>query len=353
MIVPNNKIQYKTDYDNYSDYKAIMISTDRMIFNERSAVRKRMIEYSKSYKELHIIIFSKKTLKNPSEIKISDNCYVYSTDSITRFSYINNAFKIGKKILKSFDINEKVLITCQDPFETGLAGRKIASLRQNTHLLLQIHTDLFSPYFTKHSILNRIRLSIARNTLRDAQTVRVVSRKIADSLVLRGIPADDIVLKPIEIANYSNDLNPSFNLRDKYKEFKKIILIVSRLESEKNIDMAIRAFSIVNKTSKDTALVIVGSGSKMNSLKKMSRKFGLENCVKFEGWQNDTFSYYKVADIVLVTSWYEGYGMVLKEAAQLGKKIISTDVGIAQDIGAEIVDWNEKDISRALLNNLN
>ena len=51
---------YKTEYKDYKDYTAIMISTDRMIFHEKSSVRARMIEYAKSYKELHIIIFSKK-----------------------------------------------------------------------------------------------------------------------------------------------------------------------------------------------------------------------------------------------------------------------------------------------------
>ena len=38
-----------------------MISTDRKIFEEGSAVRVRQIEYAKEYEEVHIIVFAKKS----------------------------------------------------------------------------------------------------------------------------------------------------------------------------------------------------------------------------------------------------------------------------------------------------
>ena len=40
-----------------------MISTDRKIFEEGSAVRARMIEYGKLFDELHIVVFTKRNLK--------------------------------------------------------------------------------------------------------------------------------------------------------------------------------------------------------------------------------------------------------------------------------------------------
>lgn len=61
----------------------------------------------------------------------------------------------------------------------------------------------------------------------------------------------------------------------------------------------------------------------------------------FEGFQSDLIPYYKGCDIFLVTSWYEGYGMVFKEAQAAGCRIVSTDVGIAREVGAEIVGWEE------------
>ncbi len=55
--------------------------------------------------------------------------------------------------------------------------------------------------------------------------------------------------------------------------------------------------------------------------------------VFFEG-QKDASAYYGIADLVLVTSKYEGYGLVIAEALASGKPVLSTDVGAARELGA-------------------
>ncbi len=341
---------YRSEYKDYLNYIAIMISTDRGILNEKSAVRIRMIEQSKLYKELHIIIFSKENL---DLIEISDNCDVYSTNSFSRINYIFDAYKIGKNILKDIDKNEKILITCQDPFEIGIVGVFLNKIRKGSELLLQIHTDLFSTYFTKHSILNRIRVFISKYTLSHASIIRVVSNKIADGLVMAGYNKDKIIVKPIEINLDLFYSSPSFNLKEKYPNFNKIILMVSRLESEKNIENAIKAFAILNRENKDIGMIIVGSGKEMSKLKKLAYKLNLSDFIVFTGWQTDLISYYKGVDILLVTSWYEGYGLVFKEALAVNCPIVSTDVGIARESGALIVGWKSEEIAEGLKIKLN
>ena len=318
---------YNSEYKDYSKYIAIMISTDRSIFNEKSAVRARMIEYSKLYKELHIIIFSTKKYEL---IEISENCNVYSTNSLSRFLYTFNAYKIGKGIMREIDNSDNVLITCQDPFETGFVGKRLIKLNKKAELLLQIHTDLFSPYFIKYSFLNKIRLYISKITLPYANTIRVVSNKIVNT---------DIIKNSI----------PAFNLHEKFSKFNKIILMVSRLEFEKNIEMALKAMKIVLQQFPDSGLIIVGSGGEMYNLKKLAYNLKIEASIVFVGWQTDLIPYYKGCDVFLMTSWYEGYGMVLKEAQSAGCRIVSTDVGIAGEIGAKIVDWDEGDIARGVI----
>jgi glycosyltransferase involved in cell wall biosynthesis len=72
--------------------------------------------------------------------------------------------------------------------------------------------------------------------------------------------------------------------------------------------------------------------------------------VVFESWasQSTLFSYYKTCDAFLVTSLFEGYGMVLVEASAAGAKIVSTDVGVAKEVGAQIVEWNEKSVAEGI-----
>lgn len=346
----NIKYNFKTDYDDYHNYVAIMISTDRQIFNDRSAVRNRMIEQAKKYKELHIIIFSTKIF---SSEKISENCTIYSTNSFSRMSYVSSAYKIANKIVKKTNKSVPLLVTCQDPFETSLVGKKVANLRNNSILLLQIHTDLFSPFFAKYSILNRIRLFISKFTLPHADRIRVVSYKMANDLLGRGYGSDKIIVKPIEVdVNHIKTSTPSFALKEKFPQFKKIVLMVCRLEKEKNVGLALNAWKMVIEKKSDAGLVIVGSGRELSNLKKLAYRLKIQDSVIFEGWQTDLVSYYKGSDLFLNTSLYEGYGMVFKEAEAAGCKIVSTDVGIAGEVGAIIVDWDASSVAEKIKENL-
>jgi glycosyltransferase involved in cell wall biosynthesis len=346
--------KYKSEYKDYSNSVAIMVSTDRLIFLEKSQVRARMVEYAKLYKELHIIVFSTKRIE---PITISAGCKIYSTNSLIRLNYVKDACSLGKIILNGISKEMSLLVTCQDPFETALAGKYISNLRKDSELMIQIHTELFSPYFIskniglQNSFLNRIRLCISNFTLPHAQVIRVVSRKIADSLVERGFPDSKIIIKPIEINTiYAKSPVTIFDLRKKFPQYSKIILVVSRLENEKNISMAVEAMKYIYEKNNTYGMVVVGSGSCMDSLKKQAYSVNEGKSIVFEGWQTDLSPYYAGADVLLVTSWYEGYGMVFKEAQALGLKIVSTDVGIAREVNATIVDWRAKDIADKIIN---
>ncbi len=347
---------YSSEYKDYSGYTAVMISTDRSIFLENSPARARMIEHAKSYKELHIVIFS---LKRFESVSISDRCTVYSTNSLSKLHYVSAACKKGKKILKKIDKAAQVIFICQDPFETGLVGKSLAHRRRNSELMLQLHTDLYSPYFTnlkigfKNAFLNVIRLQLSKRALPQADVVRVVSKKIADSLVEKGIDASKIIVRPIEVnTEVIRTASPSFNLHEKFPQFKKIIVMASRVEAEKNIGMTLDAMKIVLARIPDAGLIVIGSGSKLSSLKKHAYRLKIEASTAFLGWQTDLIPYYKGCDLFLVTSWYEGYGMTLKEAQIAGCKIVSTDVGIAREIGAEIAGWSAESIAESILKKL-
>ncbi|MEK7464055.1 MAG: glycosyltransferase [Patescibacteria group bacterium] len=344
---------FKSEYKDYSKHVAVMISTDRSIFLEKSPAWARMLEHSKLYKELHIIVFS---LKRFQKQQLSEKCFLYSTDSFSKLGYVTGAFRVGKKILKKIDKQAPVLISCQDPFETGLAGKCLTHWRKDSELLLQIHTDLFSPYFTdnriglKNAVLNRIRVMLSKRTLPQADVVRVVSQKIAESLVEKGINAEKILIKPIDVNLTAFQQNaPAFNLHEKYPQFKKILLMVSRLETEKNIPMALEAVKIAQAQIPGLGVVIVGSGSWLPQLKKLAYSLKIEASVAFVGWQTDLVPYYKGCDVFLLTSWFEGYGMVLKEAQTAGCRIISTDVGIVRDVGAHIAEHTAQSISEKIV----
>jgi len=130
--------------------KVISIGTDRKLFEENSGVRRRAIEYGKFFNELHLIVFTPNNDKFKPQ-KISDGVFLYPTKSKIRIFFIFDFIKIIRKILKSSRKNN-VVLTCQDPFETGIVGTLI-KLFFNIPLHIQVHTDFSHKYFRQSSLL--------------------------------------------------------------------------------------------------------------------------------------------------------------------------------------------------------
>ncbi len=318
----------------------LSISSDRKLFEYGSAVRSRLLEYGRLAEELHIIVFAKRSHGFKMET-FPPNIFAYPTNSANRWMYIFDALRISKRIHTKYQIsNTDWVVTTQDSFESGLVGYFIARAL-GARLHLQIHTDFMSPYFARESFLNRVRVHIAKFLLPRANAVRVVSERIKRSLepiflashfrlstfdfrlaLVRVLP----IFVGITVTHTSRDLKKN------YPQFEKHILMASRLSPEKNIPLAIKAMKEVVEKYPKVGLIITGSGVEEARLKKLVKDLGLSKNVVFEGWQDDLASYYKTADLFLLTSNYEGYGMTIVEALSSGCPVVMTDVGCAGDV---------------------
>ncbi len=322
--------------------KVISISLDRKLFDEKSATRQRTLEYGKLADELHVIVFNVSsrdgfigTEAGVDYFKISDNVYVYPTNSKSRWFYVFDALRIAKEIIKNRWQNDtkNCIITSQDPFESGWIALRIKK-KFKLRLLVQIHTDIFSPFFKKESVLNQIRFWMAKSVVFGADSIRVVSRRVKRALNESwAVPKEKIYVLPIYVdAEKIRQTPVSVNLHEKYPQFNFICLMASRWTKEKNIPLAINAFKKVLKEYPGAGLVIVGKGPEEKKILRKIRWFGLTKNIVMEGWSDDLISYYKSADLFLLTSNYEGYGMSVVEAMAAGCPVIMTGVGLAGDL---------------------
>lgn len=313
-----------------------MISTDTKIFEQGSSVRNRMVEYGSLFDELHIVVFTKKG--NSADIDtLSSRVSAYRTCSRSRYFYCFDALRIASRIITSkrgdFSITH---ITTQDPFETGIVGRVLAK-KYTLPLNVQVHTDFLSTYFRKENILNRIRVGLSRFVFAQATSVRVVSHRIQKSLEKSGFlnKTCSVSVLPIYVdAQKIKDAPLGTSLKVAYPQFDRIVLMASRLTHEKDIHTALCAFTEVLVTYPRAGLVIVGDGPERDSLSRFCEKKGIHSSVVFLPWMNsnDLYSSYKTADVFLLSSLYEGYGMTLIEAGIAGAAVVSTDVGIASEL---------------------
>ncbi len=209
----------------------------------------------------------------------------------------------------------------------------------NVPLHVQVHTDFLSPHYTQHSFLNRLRVAIAGFVLHRAQHVRVVSDRIKDEIVVHYRLKTHISVLPIFVdVEKFRDAPRLSGLEACFEQFKTKLLIVSRLEPEKNVALAIESFA--KASPRESCLIIIGSGSEEEKLKKLTQEKNIAERVFFEN-AAAPIDYYPIVDLVLVTSHYEGYGLVIIEALAAGKPVLSTDVGIARAAGAIITSEQE------------
>ncbi len=325
-----------------------MLSRDAKIFETESAVRARMIEYGTLFEELHIIVFTKRKAQSEKcKITISKNVFVYSTNSTGKLFYIFDAIKISKKILSNVSGQmSNVVITSQDPFETGYAALRI-SKKLHIPLQIQIHTDFASPYFKKESFKNFIRYIVSKIVLPKADCVRVVSKRICDSLESSvKCQMSNVSILPIwtdaqKIKNAEPIALP--------QKFCFTVLWVGRLEKEKNCALAIDVLARLVRDIPGAGLVIIGDGSRREALKKQVARNKLQEKVLLLGWKDDIAGYYKSADVLLATSWYEGYGMNMVEAKIAGIPVVAPDIGVAREVGAYITKHTAESIAETLV----
>lgn len=309
--------------------RVLSIGTDATVFVAGTETRSRLQAYAFCFVELHVISYVSYTSQFQPEY-IAPNIWLYPVDSSIFFLRPLSAFRIGKRIIKERKIN---ILSVQDPAETGLAGW-LLKLRYRLPLHIQVHADFFSPYFRKNSWKERLRYWLARFIVPQGDAFRVVSQRVKKSLESR-IKSHElrIALLPIFVDRERIALaKPAFELHQKYPQFDFIILMVSRLTREKNIGLAITAFAELLKKFPKTGLVIVGDGPERRKAELSAIDYSLSAHIKFEGWREDLISYYKTADLYLLTSNFEGYGRTVVEAATAGLPIVMTNVGVAGEI---------------------
>jgi glycosyltransferase involved in cell wall biosynthesis len=103
-----------------------------------------------------------------------------------------------------------------------------------------------------------------------------------------------------------------------------VVLAVGRLTEAKDFPVLIRAFALVRK-ERPARLIILGEGAERPKLEALVRELGLNEDVIMPGFVDNPYKYMRNATVFVLSSAWEGFGVVLVEAMALGTAIVSTD----------------------------
>ena len=113
---------------------------------------------------------------------------------------------------------------------------------------------------------------------------------------------------------------------------KKFLAVGRFSRLHKGFDLLIEAFRIFAKENKEWSLDIVGEGVEEPIYRKMIKNYHLDDRINIHPFTNHVQKYYSEAQVYVLSSRWEGFGLVLVEAMAHGLPVISSDLPTSQEI---------------------
>jgi glycogen(starch) synthase len=115
---------------------------------------------------------------------------------------------------------------------------------------------------------------------------------------------------------------------------ERLVLLVGRLVHEKGFQLALEALPGLIERLGRVRFVVAGSGTAEPELRRQARELGLDRHGSFLGWIGDDVlhSLYGIADLTVVPSIYEPFGLVALEAMASGCPCIVADTGGLREV---------------------
>jgi len=142
----------------------------------------------------------------------------------------------------------------------------------------------------------------------------------------------------VDTKQYSPNLNMRTLMRSQegLEADAFVMLSVGRLVPEKHQSLLLHAFAVIARNHPHVRLFLVGDGPERADLEKLADDLGIMPIVRFSGSQKNVERWYNAADLFVLTSRIEGFGLVLAEAMACGCPAIATDVGGCAEVVGDV-----------------
>ena len=226
------------------------------------------------------------------------------------------------------------VIHIHTPFRAHEIGVQVARLTgrptvESYHTYFEQYAANYLPWLPTAVLRFGVR-HFSRRLCRDVDHLIVPSEEMA--AVLRGYgisTASTVVPTGIRLDEFAGGDPDGFRRTHGIGADQPLVLTVSRLAIEKNIDFLLRVARVLVREFKDLVFVVAGEGPDVGRLRQLARSLDLESHVRFLGnldRRTTLLDCYSAADVFMFASRTETQGLVLIEAMAMGAPIVSTAV---------------------------
>ena len=252
-------------------------------------------------------------------------------DKRVRFTTFNKKRIISSLIplirfIRTENIDRFIASTWPVTVESVVASFFCSGFRKK--LFLIEHCNL-GEEFKDRSKLFRLLLRISISFLHNqAYKVIAVSNGVREDLIKKGLRRErtKVIYDPAYPSSPKDELHYEQGKKKWFKQDCLKISAVGHLKKQKNYPNLIRAIDILKNEKKiNCQVIIAGEGSENNNIEALIHQKKLTNEISLVGSISNTLSLIQESDLFVLSSSYEGFGMVIVEALSLGKTVVSTD----------------------------
>lgn len=124
------------------------------------------------------------------------------------------------------------------------------------------------------------------------------------------------------IPNFANFVDGSHPLGTDCKTQKQILLL-ARLMPQKRIDLMMQVWALLAKDFPDWHVTVLGEGLSRSELEQLRHRLEIEDSFSMPGEVKEVKQELATSDIFCLTSEYEGFGIVVLEAQQMGLPVVA------------------------------
>ena len=287
--------------------------------------------------EVYVITYPHKDLKD------IDGIHVIGTKGLNLPGIRGLSFKrSAKKQLDNLCKKENIdIIHGHYLYPAGAVATEIGKKHGINTYITAHGSDMFELYKNQSFMRNPI-----KKTLKDADKVFAVSNALNDEILATGVTG---IADKTSIYWNSVDVNKFKEPISKDYKDKPTVMFVGNVIKRKNVSLILDA---KKECKTDFELVIVGDGPLLNDLKRKVKDENIEDVV-FTGAKRDVENIIPTADLLILPSFSESFGLVLIEALACGVPVIGSNVGgikeiITPDVGLLIDPENPSSLSKAI-----
>jgi len=227
-----------------------------------------------------------------------------------------------RKILR--ELNPDIVHTHTS--KAGFVGRVSAlTLFKKPYLVHSFHGHVLSGYFSK--LKSILFLGIEKLLSTKTDILVADSKHVKSDLLAKGI-GNNSVWKVVPPGIRKQPIIDLDTVRDQLLIPSDVFLIcwIGRFTKIKDPFLAVESFvKFEQKASKKVCLLMVGDGELFEPVNNLVKQ--INSNIKLVGWKTNVSAYLAAADLLLLTSLNEGFGLVVAEAGWYGKPTLSTKSG--------------------------